>query len=136
MTEAPSALPIVFTSVSGSGSAHAIRFSVPGVPLKRVAESSDINASFAISPVSADPRPARSTALAGSFQISTPFSISVAPILRAEPIVPPKAASNGDPPSSAGSLLPLRGWNGIAGGPRGAESVIDSITRTRAMPSA
>ena len=41
--------PTTFTSSSGNGSAHATRLVTPGFPLKRVAESCPISASFAIS---------------------------------------------------------------------------------------
>ena len=65
-TDAPSARPIAFTSVSGSGSVHATRLPTPGLPLKRVGESCGISASFASSAVSAVPCPASATRLAGS----------------------------------------------------------------------
>ena len=55
LTEQSSARPMALTSVSGSRSAHATRLATPGLPLKRVRESSPIMASFAISEVSALP---------------------------------------------------------------------------------
>jgi hypothetical protein len=79
---------------------------------------------------------ASATAFAGSCQISTPFSTSVPPILRADSSTPDSGAINCASTSSASGALRSRGSNGIAGGPSAAASVIDSITRTRAMPSA
>ena len=136
LTEASSALPTALTSGSGSGSAHATRLAIPGMPLNRVGESWRISASRASSEVSAPPCSASATALAGSCQIATPFSIIVAPIFSAVCIAP----ANGCASSVETSPLPARAWRlgggGSAGGPFGAASVIDSITCTSAMPSA
>ncbi len=55
LIEHSSARPTVFTSDTAMGSAHATRFGTPGLPLKRVAESSPMSASFAISCVNALP---------------------------------------------------------------------------------
>ena len=79
LTDAPNARPTVFTSSSGSGSAQATRFATPGVPLKRVAESCPISASFVISPVSAPTCSASAIAFPGRCQSSEPFSSNDAP---------------------------------------------------------
>ena len=136
MTDAPSALPIAFTSHSGSGSAQATRLPIDGWPLKRVGESCGISASFAISAVIAVPWPASATAFAGSYQIAAPFSISVEPINFAVLMTPDRGASKWLSESSGSSRRRGCGSKGIAGGPCGAASVIDSMTRTSAMPSA
>ena len=138
MIEAPSALATVLTSSSGSGSAQATRFAAPGLPLNRVGESCGISASFATSAVSEPPCSASATALAGSSQIAAPFSIRVDPTLRAIFITPENGCSSWASGSSGSALRRRRGMasKGIAGGPFGAASVIDIITRTSAMPSA
>jgi hypothetical protein len=48
------------------------------------------------------------------------------------PLSGPSQSSSGSSVAAAGSLP----WNGIAGGPSALASIIDSITRTSAMPSA
>ena len=69
--------------------------------------------------------------------IWAPFSISVAPILRAV-LITPDSGDSSCPIASSSPASRLRGCgaNGIAGGPSGPASIIDSMTRTSAMPSA
>ena len=115
----------------------ATRFAGPGRPLKRVRESSPIVASLASSAVSAEPWLARATAFEGSFQRSAPRSTSSDPTCIAVFITPDMGLiSAASAESSSARALRFGGLNGIAGGPSRPASVIDSITRTRAIPSA
>ena len=128
---------MVFTSASGNGSAHATRLVTPGVPLKRVGESCAISASFAISAVSADPLSASATAFAGSCQISTPFSTSVAADLaRGFQHARQRRHQLRQHIVGVGTACARAARTASPAARLRVASVIDSITRTSAMPSA
>jgi hypothetical protein len=105
--------------------------------LKRVGESCCISVSVAISEVSALPWLASALAFDGSLHSSAPFSTSVEPMRFAVSSAPANGSiSCASGSSGSGAGLRFGGSNGIAGGPCSDASVIESITRTSAMPSA
>jgi hypothetical protein len=139
LTEAPSARPTAFTSSSGSGSAHAhVRAHVDAALEARrriLAHQRQLR----------DLRGQRGAALRerdrlrGIVPDAAPFSMSVAPSLRAVASTSPigaKSCAHGSSRVSLARRAARRRANGIAGGPSAPASVIDSITRTSAMPSA
>ena len=138
LTEQPRTFPIALISGNAILSDQAKRLFSPGVPLKRVALSLAMNASFAISSAISPPRRTKWAICVGCDNMSTDLPMRLVDARTGfckTSAIGRQSISQKLSPSSAASLRRFA-VRGRRPAPPGAPSVIDMMTPTRAMPSA